>query len=1382
MHKFILCMVLMFVHTLTQGKENLPLLVLHSYHAGHPWTDSINRAIGQAIRGNALEVSLHVEYLDALRFADRLADVKTNLKQVLHTKFKGRPPQAIVVSDNAAFEFAMAVREFLAPGVPIVFCGVNGLKSYPVPSFKGITGVAEEPSFRETLDLMDTMFPGRRILVVGDRSPTNQINLKALREANALRPRPAVLEVFDDSVLSHIQKRLATLEKDSLVFFMAYPVDDAGKSLPLSLAVRSVSQSSSQPVFAGWDFMLGDGIIGGKLVSGQAQGEAVGQQLVSLLRGTPVESIPILWDSPNRYAFDMTELDRFGISRSQLPEGSRIVGVSTGFYEANRAKVNAVVAVLVVLLIIIGLLVRENKRRRHSELDLMRSEERFRLLFENTPSIAVQGYDASRRVIFWNQASTALYGYSTEEALGRTLEYLIIPEALRQQVIDDVNAWLGGGPAIPAGELTLRRKDGSLVSVFSSHVMRQGPNGPEMYCIDIDFSERKKLEKSLSLRDSYQRAMLDNFPFLIWNKDLESRFLATNKAFALATDQLSPDYLIGKTDLDFFPRPSAEAYRFDDQQVIKKKCSITVKEIIECNGKNVWFETYKSPVIQEGEIVGTVGFARNLTEQMNRESELLKLSLAVEQSSESIVMTNLAAEIEYVNEAFLDATGYTRDEVLGQKPSLLNSCKTPRSTFDDLSMHLKQGLPWRGEFINKRKDGSEYIEFAIITPLRQPDGSITHYVAIMKDITEKKRMAQELKAHRNHLEELIDVRTAELSAARDAAESANRSKSLFLANMSHEIRTPMNAILGLTHLLRGEVTPAQAERLAKIETAGRHLIAIINDILDLSKIDAGRLQLEQSDFDLSVMFEQVATLIDESVREKNLELRIDSGTVPLCLRGDVTRLRQALLNYASNAAKFTLQGHVMLSAELLQANEDNLFIRFSVRDSGPGIPPDTLDRLFHPFTQADTSTTRTHGGTGLGLAITRRLAELMGGTAGAESIPGQGSTFWFTACLQRGQNILLEDEILLEDSQAQLRARSHGLHLLLVEDHPVNREVALELLKNVGITVDVAEDGVEAIDRACQHRYDLVLMDIQMPKLDGLAATQAIRAIPGWQDVPILAMTANAFDEDRQSAVLAGMSDHIGKPVEPAQLYATLLKWLPHVDSERSLTTANEGVDPIVAHSAFMPVPNSTTNEEAAADAKLRTRLAAIPDLELDAGLAPVRGQLDRYRRILGIFVASHDDDIEQLAELIVLGEMDAAERIAHTLKGVVGTIGAMPIHALASELDAALIRCDRAAAETTMAELAERLPRLIAALKAAIAEAPRPEILPPATLAAKQREAIDELTSLLVAGDSSARHLLTTQRVNFEEALGSERYAAVENATLRFDYREALCLLKANN
>ena len=780
------------------------------------------------------------------------------------------------------------------------------------------------------------------------------------------------------------------------------------------------------------------------------------------------------------------------------------------------------------------------------------------------------------------------------------------------------------------------------------------------------------------------------------------------------------------------------------------------------DGTPIPVEYWAYPVRKAGEVIGAVVTWLDISERRATEAQLRKLSLAVEQSPESIVITNLKAEIEYVNEAFMHVTGYSREEVIGQNPRILHSGGTPLATYDALWDALSHGRLWKGEFINRRKDGSLYVEFAIITPIRQSDGRITHYVAVKEDVTEKKRLGAELDRHRHHLEKLVLERTAQLTEARERAEAASRAKTAFLANMSHEIRTPMNAIVGLTRLLRrAGPTTEQAGRLAKIDGAAHHLLSIINDVLDLSKIEAGKLALEQTDFSLGAVLDHVHSLIAEQAKTKGLTIEVDCDNMPLWLRGDPTRLRQALLNYGGNAIKFTERGFIILRARLLEEDGDGIWVRFEVQDSGIGIAPEKLPSLFEAFEQADASTTRKYGGTGLGLAITRRLARLMGGEAGVESEPGRGSTFWFTAQLGRGHGIMPSaPETPLPDSEVELRGRHVDACLLLVEDNAINREVALELLHGAGLAVDTAINGREAVDKARTHSYDLILMDIQMPEMDGLEATRAIRAMPGHEEQPILAMSANVFEEDRDACLAAGMNDFVAKPVDPVQLFATLLRWLP--------------ARPESAVASSRPVGPARSPEH---DVATLSRLSVIPGLDTDFGLKALNGKLAAYARLLRRYAVEHAGDMTKLRERLVAGDLGEVQRLAHSLKGVSGNLGATQVAQRAAGLEAAIkAGRDPAEIERLAAAVEAGLGTLAEAILSTLAEEGVHDV--PAKIDwVAVRQVLAQLEPQLAASNMRANHIFEENRALLKAAIGPLA-AELEHRIEHFGYPEALEIL----
>jgi PAS domain S-box-containing protein len=514
----------------------------------------------------------------------------------------------------------------------------------------------------------------------------------------------------------------------------------------------------------------------------------------------------------------------------------------------------------------------------------------------------------------------------------------------------------------------------------------------------------------------------------------------------------------------------------------------------------------------------------------------------------------LTGEVER-NERWANMLGYTFEEIR-QTPQQWTDFIHPddrdsawRSINDVLEGRTKSH---KAEYRMLCKDGSiKWILDQANVIQKDADGKPIRMSGTHTDITERHQAELQVIQLNISLEERVRQRTADLETsnrlltqAKIQAESANVAKSAFLANMSHEIRTPLNGIMGMAQILRREgATPQQLKRIETINTSAQHLLGVINNVLDLSKIEAGKFTLEEVPIDIDNLLADVSAILNEWATTKGISLRTESVALPCPLLGDSTRLQQALLNFANNAVKFTEHGSVTLRTRLENETADAVMLRFEVIDTGIGIPPETMSRLFGAFEQADNSMSRKYGGTGLGLAITRHMAELMGGEAGAESTAGAGSTFWFTVNLKKSAASHVAAKTS-GNAEAELRQHYAGQRILVVDDEPINREIALSQLEDVDFTVDTAEDGEAAIALAETRHYAAILMDMQMPKLDGLAATRAIRQLPGYQEIPIIAMTANAFAEDKENCLAAGMNDFLSKPFNPDHLFEILLRSL----------------------------------------------------------------------------------------------------------------------------------------------------------------------------------------------------------------------------------------------
>ncbi len=1063
MFRLLVLLITLWGHSAIAPAQTQSVLLIHSYHSGMPWTDAQQQGFSDTLHSSGLDVDLYVEYLDTLRYRDQKEVMQKNLHHTLQSKFKDRRLDVIAVTDNNALDFVLEARPQLAPGVPVVFCGINGLDPGIRDSYKNLTGVAEEASFRETLEVMEQLVPGRRILVLGERSPTFRGNFASLRKANAQRSRPSELELFDDPVLSHIEARVRRAGPDTTVFLLNRPVDGDGQTVNSATAVRAISEASRQPVFSVWDYMFGHGIVGGKLTSGEAHGEIAAGQVIRILNGEAADSIPIEWESANRYLFDYTQLLRFGLEDKTLPEGSVVINRPVSFIELHRNKVLAVAGVFTLLILIGVRLLVLNK-------SIKESRNTLDSIVDNIPVMVFMKRASDLSFVLFNHTGESLLGRSRNELLGQN-DYALFPKEQADSFVAKDREVLKQAGVVDIPEEPIETPHGTRILHTKKLALRNQQEQP-LYLLGIseDITERKRVEEALKNSEALLSASQHMAKVGGWEYDIKS------KQSTWSDELYRIHELPNEPGIDHI-QESLKCYSPQDRALIseafKNVCDKGEPYDLEFpfttyKGNHLWVRTAAQPIYEEGRIVRVVG---------------------------NII-----------------------------------------------------------------------------------------------DITERKRAEEELLSYKNHLEETVQRRTEELRLARDAAETANKAKSAFLANMSHELRTPLNAILGLSQLMRQDssMSKSQLDSLEIINRSGEHLLKLINDVLEIAKIEAGKLQLTSAAIDLHAMARDLADMMRLRAQQKGLQLTLDqSSAFPRYVKGDEAHLRQILVNLLGNAVKFTTEGVITLR---LGVNHDKQqYLVIEVEDTGPGISEADQQLLFKPFVQLPAGTTQ--GGTGLGLSIVRQFVELMKGRLSVESTLGKGSLFRVELPLEA----LDENEITpvvnaAPGMVAGLAPDQPSHRILIAEDQRDNQLLLSKLMTHIGQEVKIAHDGKECVQLFQSWRPDLIWMDWRMPVMDGVEATRAIRRMEGGDKVKIIAVTASAFTEQLSELKAVGMDDYVSKPYLINEIYECLAQQL-------GIEYVYQEMQPVTAYAPEMLTPQCLES----VSGSLREELhAALESLDSD--------------------------------------------------------------------------------------------------------------------------------------------------------------------------------------
>lgn len=1135
-------------------RVNSQVFVIHSYHAGLSWTESIMDGIHDTFSRSGCEVQLSAEFLDARRYID---PGRTRLiRDLVLSKLEGTAPTLVMVSDNAALNLVLSERDRLFPDTPIVFCGINDFTPSMLLGKRGITGVAEDVSIVETVIMALRLHPStEEIIVVGRTSvAADKYNRDSFVAALPDLPPQVKVAFWDDLPILELRTRLEKVGQRSLLFLNGLITDETGRQLMYGETTKWVSRHSAVPVYSFWDVYLGYGIVGGKLVSGYRQGRMAAELALRILKGEKAEDLPVVKGTDaNQSMFDYQQLVRFQIGLSELPPGALLVNRPDSFYQKYQPLVWATAALLLGLSGFVVLLMLNILHRRSAAEALRRSEEQYRELVENANSLILR-VDSAGNITFFNEFAQRFYGYAEEEILGRNLVGTIMPEtessgrdlrALFSDVVKNTEHY-----AVSENE-NMRRNGERIWVAWSNKPVRDASGKlTEILCVGTDITERKRAEEALAKSEENFRTLVENAPDGIYIQT-NNRFVYVNATAVNLLGAPSADSLLGTSAFDRI-HPSFHALIRERVKslVAERKAVEMIDEVyVRMDGSPIDVEVAAVPFRYHDED-GALIFFRDITRRKRAEAALKtseeRMRLFFERQLIGMAITSPEKKWVQVNDKICQMLGYSGAELLGMTWAELtypDDLPLDVAQFDRLLAGEIDDYTMEKRFV--RKDGVVIFTNLSVGCVRHPDGTMDYVLALLEDISKRKQAEEALLRAHDSLEVKVQERTAELAVAKERAEAASRAKSVFLANMSHELRTPLNAILGYSQLLQrsSALPPQQREYLHIINRSGEHLVALINDVLEISRIEAQRITLEPRNCDLHLLLKDLELMFRVGTDAKGLWFELTGiNDLPRYVMVDENKLRQVLVNLLGNAVKYTLAGGIFMHLAVREQTPTGMCLVIEVKDTGTGIAEDELERVFQYFEQA-ASGRQSESGTGLGLAISREYARMMGGDISVTSRVGEGSTFRLELAIQEGtQPELIEKRqkgmvIGLEPGQATPR-------ILVAEDQQESRRLMVTLFEDVGFEVREAADGQEAIRVFEEFQPHLVWMDMRMPVMNGLEATRRLKATEAGKSLVVIALTAQALEEEREPILAAGCDDFVRKPFREEELFELMAKHL----------------------------------------------------------------------------------------------------------------------------------------------------------------------------------------------------------------------------------------------